>query len=111
MKRLLHGLVAVNTSAKADVTRTREGRLATAGRADQRSHYERGQTSRSAHHLETGRKALYVNCAHTARFVGMIEEESALPLLLLLLQRKCGLKPALTHVDAGASFRTGPPYR
>lgn len=32
MKRLLHGLVAVNTSAKADVTRTREGRLATAGR-------------------------------------------------------------------------------
>jgi len=31
-------------------------------------------------HPETGRKALYVNVAHTARFGGMTEEESA-PLL------------------------------
>ena len=33
-------------------------------------------------HPETGRKALYVNVAHTARFKGMTEEESA-PLLEL----------------------------
>ena len=40
MQRLLDPLVAVNTSAKADVTRTREDRLAEAGRADQHSDYE-----------------------------------------------------------------------
>jgi taurine dioxygenase len=34
-------------------------------------------------HPETGRKALYVNSAHTARFAGMTEEESA-PLLQFL---------------------------
>jgi taurine dioxygenase len=34
MQRLLDPLVAVNTSAKADVTRTREDSLAEAGRAD-----------------------------------------------------------------------------
>jgi taurine dioxygenase len=34
-------------------------------------------------HPETGRKALYVNIAHTARFAGMTEEES-LPLLQFL---------------------------
>jgi len=40
MKRLLDGLVAVNTSAKADVTRTREDRLAEVGRTDANSQYE-----------------------------------------------------------------------
>ena len=34
-------------------------------------------------HPETGRKALYINPAHTVRFVGMTEEESA-PLLAFL---------------------------
>jgi taurine dioxygenase len=82
MQRLLDGLVAVNTSAKADVSRTREDRLAEAGRADQHTHYE-AEHPVVRTHPETGRKALYVNCAHTARFAGMTEEESA-PLLQFL---------------------------
>ena len=36
-------------------------------------------------HPETGRKALYINVAHTVRFQGMTEEESA-PLLGFLFQ-------------------------
>lgn len=38
-------------------------------------------------HPEAGRKALYVNCAHTARFVGMTEGESA-PLQFLFTHQK-----------------------
>jgi taurine dioxygenase len=82
MKRLLDGLVGVNTSAKADVTRTREDRLAEVGRTDANSQYE-AEHPVVRTHPETGRKALYVNSAHTARFVGMTEEESA-PLLQFL---------------------------
>ena len=79
MKKLLDGLDAVNTSAKADVTRTREDRLAEVGRSDAASQYEATHPVVRTH-PETGRKALYVNYAHTARFAGMTEEESA-PLL------------------------------
>jgi taurine dioxygenase len=76
MKRLLDGLKAVNSSALADVTRTREDRIASnPGKA-------KGEIFEAAHpvvrtHPETGRKALYVNCAHTVRFDGMSVEESA----------------------------------
>jgi taurine dioxygenase len=44
-------------------------------------------------HPETGRKALYVNVAHTARFKGMSEEES-LPLLDFLFQHQ--VRPEFT---------------
>ena len=44
-------------------------------------------------HPETGRKALYVNTAHTARFVGWTEEESA-PLLNWLYQHQ--VRPEFT---------------
>src|SRR5439155_25456762 len=82
MKRLLDPLWAVNSSAKADVTRTREDRLKTDARDDV------GKELAAEHpvvrtHPETGRRALYVNFAHTARFRGMTEKEIA-PLLAYL---------------------------
>lgn len=76
MKRLLDGLVAVNSSARADVTRTREDRV----RASPTANSEKVFTAEHPvvrTHPETGRKALYVNVAHTARFKDMTEEESA----------------------------------
>jgi taurine dioxygenase len=92
MRKLLAPLVAVNSSAKADVSKTREDRIASDGRAEARKDYE------SEHpvvrtHPETGRKALYVNVAHTVRFRGMSEEESA-PLLQYLHQHQ--VKPEFT---------------
>ena len=86
MKRLLAGLRAVNSSAKADASRTREDRIAERGRTDARQLYE------AAHpvvrvHPETRRKALYVNVAHTVRFDGMTEEESS-PILRFLFRHQ-----------------------
>src|SRR5690606_15276036 len=65
MRRLLDGLSAVNSSAKADVTRTREDRLADGG-----ARLDRGAALEAVHpvvrtHPETGRKLLYVNFGHT----------------------------------------------
>ncbi len=76
MKRLLDGLRAVNSSANADVSRTREDRMKDSARAGAREEYV------AAHpvvrvHPETGRRALYVNVAHTVRFEEMTPEESA----------------------------------
>ena len=44
-------------------------------------------------HPETGRKAIYVNVAHTARFAGMTEEESR-PLLQYLFEHS--VRPEFT---------------
>lgn len=75
MQRLLEGLRGVNTSAKADVTKTREDRIKDAptelSRKELVAEHPVVRT-----HPETGRKALYVNFGHTARFAGMSEEES-----------------------------------
>jgi len=79
MRRLLDRLVAVNSSAKADVTKTREDRLRDGARADARREYT-AEHPVVRTHPETGRKALYVNRGHTVRFAGMSEAESA-PLL------------------------------
>src|SRR5262245_10592253 len=92
MKHLLADLHGVNSSSKADASRTREDRIAERGRADARAVYE------AAHpvvrvHPETGRKALYVNVAHTVRFEGMTEEESA-PILSALYRHQ--VRPEFT---------------
>jgi len=92
MKRLLEGLRGVNSSAKADVTRTREDRVREDARSDARTEYV-AEHPVVRTHPETGRKALYVNVAHTVRFAGMTEEESA-PLLAYLFTHQ--VRPEFT---------------
>ena len=82
MQHLLDGLVAVNSSAKADVTKTREDRLREGAKAGANREYEALHPVVRTH-PETGRKALYVNGGHTVRFKDMTEAESA-PLLQYL---------------------------
>ncbi|MES2226560.1 MAG: TauD/TfdA family dioxygenase [Pseudomonadota bacterium] len=81
MKRLLAGLRCVNSSAKADTSRTREDRIAEGGRSDRRDYTVEHPAVRV--HPETGQRALFMNVAHTVRFAGMTEDESA-PLLRFL---------------------------
>ena len=92
MKRMLEGLIGVNHSAKADVTRTREDRVRDGGKAEAKKEYiSEHPVVRT--HPETGRKALYVNVGHTVRFKDMTEEESA-PLLNYLFQHQ--VRPEFT---------------
>lgn len=84
MRRMLDGLVGVSTSAKADVSKTREDRLKDNAAPDARQSYE-AEHPVVRTHPETGRKALFVNIAHTARFKDMTEAESQ-PLLDYLCQ-------------------------
>ena len=86
MKRMLDGLYAVATSAKADVTKTREDLLKGKAREDARAVYE-AEHPIARRHPETGRIALYVNFGHTLRIKGMTEEESA-PILNTLFQHQ-----------------------
>jgi taurine dioxygenase len=91
LKDVLGRLKAVNTSAKADVSKTREDRIRSDGRSDAKEYAAEHPVVRT--HPETGRRALYVNVAHTARFQDMTEEESA-PLLQFLFQHQ--VKPEFT---------------
>jgi len=77
LRRTLDDLVGVNTSAKADASKTREERLRSAG-AEMKVLVGEHPVVRT--HPETGRRALYVNVGHTAHFKGWTEEESR-PLL------------------------------
>jgi taurine dioxygenase len=90
MRRTLDGLTAVNSSSKADASRTREDRIKERGAHTEELVAEHPVVRT---HPETGRKALYVNVAHTARFKGMTEEESA-PLLKFLFEHQ--VRPEFT---------------
>jgi taurine dioxygenase len=92
MKRMLRGLKAVNSSAKADVSKTREDRIKTDGSANSRAEYN-AEHPVARTHPETGRIALYVNPGHTVRFSGLTEEESK-PVLDYLFQHQ--VRPEFT---------------
>ena len=92
MQRMLEGLVGVNSSVKADVSRTREDGMRANAREDAKREYV-AEHPVVRTHPETGRKALYVNVGHTLRFKDMTEEESA-PLLAWLFQHQ--VRPEFT---------------
>jgi taurine dioxygenase len=92
MRRLVDALIGVNSSAKADVTRTREDRIRSDGKSGAAEEYV-AEHPVARTHPETGRKALYVNSAHTVRFKDMTDEESA-PLLEFLFRHQ--VKPEFT---------------
>ena len=92
LQRLLCRLRGVNSSRKADVTRTREDRVKDAAGSGARKEYV-AEHPVVRTHPETGRKALYVNTAHTVRFAGMTEEEST-PLLEYLFRHQ--IRPEFT---------------
>ena len=86
LRRMLDGVVAVNSSAKADASKTREDRIRKDGREDAKKEYLAEHPAVRTH-PETGRKALYVNVAHTVGFKDMTEKESA-PLLNYLFRHQ-----------------------
>jgi len=92
LKRTLEGLIGVSSSAKADVSKSREDRVAASPTARAHEVFEAGHPAVRTH-PETGRKALYVSGAHTVRFQGWTEEESA-PLLDYLHRHQ--VKPEFT---------------
>ena len=92
MQRMLAGLKGISKSAKADVSKTREDRIQSDGKVSA------PQSFTSAHpvvrtHPETGRKALFVNVAHTDGIEGLTDAESV-SLLSFLFQHQ--VKPEFT---------------
>lgn len=92
LQEVLSHLKAANSSAKAEVTKTREDRIADSATEKARESLI-GEHPVIRTHPETGRKSLYVNPAHTTHFLGWTEEESA-PLLNYLFAHQ--VKPEFT---------------
>ena len=90
LKRALDGVVGINSSLKADASKTREDALRATG-AEVKVLVGEHPVVRT--HPETGRKALYVNVGHTTHFKGWSEEESR-PLLEYLFRHQ--VRPEFT---------------
>jgi taurine dioxygenase len=90
LRVVLDGLTAINSSTKADASRTREERLKDAG---VETKVLVGEHPVVRTHPETGRRALYVNIGHTTHFKGWTEEESR-PLLEYLWRHQ--VRPEFT---------------
>jgi taurine dioxygenase len=90
LRQALDGLIGINSSAKAEVTRSREDRLREAG---VQSKVLVGKHPIVRTHPETGRKGLYMSLGHTVRFDGWGEDESK-PLLDYLFAHQA--KPEFT---------------
>ena len=99
MRSMLERLTAINSSAKADASRTREDRIRSAPK-DGGDRVLEAEHPVLRTHPETGRRALYINVAHTIRFGGMTEAESA-PLLDYLFEH-------LTRPEFTCRFRWRP---
>ena len=90
LRNALDGLIGINSSLKADASRTREDRVRAAG-GEMKVLVGKHPVVRT--HPETRRKALYVNVGHTLHFEGWAIEESQ-PLLEYLFRHQ--VRPELT---------------